>query len=378
MYTLREHAASGVTDESQVLNVVLYRRCLKIFGEVRITNPGERHISRYGPPPDRTESVVLPGEYYVVCCPICNDQRFRCYINHNYGVLDDFGRVRTWSVYCFNGGCGLQRKEKIAYDRMRYILLGLNFPGLPQRQIRPGKISNVGERSGKLPGQCVRIDQLPADHQAVKYLTERRFDVGKLAEQYDVQWCVSVDDPRMRLAENRIIIPVLMNSHLVGWQARLPFELDKSVKWPPKYYTAPGMRRQFLLYNIDNAVRYKSCAIVEGVTDVWRFDGPAVCTFGDRMTEHQIQLFSAKFAERTGVIVFDSDLFLPSLPREREKTKNDAIVTSLRLNALLRGGCCIVPTPVGYDPANMETAELRSYVVSEATKQNIRVDWGEV
>src|SRR5205814_3802902 len=71
------------------------------------------------------------------------------------------------------------------------------------------------------PGQVVPLNELPPDHHARRYLLTRPrpFDPDELATQYYVGYCVRSE---VHPAEGRIIIPVMMNGVMVGWQGRWP------------------------------------------------------------------------------------------------------------------------------------------------------------
>lgn len=363
-----DEAAAGV------LNVTLYRRCVEVFGRVRITNPGEarvcRSITYNGRPRDE---VLQQGEFYVVCCPICSETRFRCYINHAYGTLNERGFPQTSLVHCFNDGCPLALADKDAFEKMRRYLLGYrlyNFQDVPLRQ---GKIVDPYAKCRRFPGECVPINTLPDDHPASEYLRGRDFDRDELTRYFDVRWCQTSDN---WLAAERIILPVYYRTQLVGWQARPPFDLDdwKSSRFP-KYYTATGTPRGSTFYSIDLARQFRCCVVVEGATDVWRFGGPAVAVFGASMTPKQIELFGSTFANGAGVLMLDSDILTNPRTESHQRARDAALAACGQLQNRLAGGCCIVSPPLGWDPGSMPRHELRTYVQRQAAAAGVVIDW---
>jgi len=362
-----DEAAAGV------LNVTLYRRCVEVFGRVRITNPGEARIYRsivYGGQP--REEVIQQGEFYAVCCPLCSDSRFRCYINHAYGTPDAKGFPRTSLVHCFNDGCALSLAEPEAFQQMKKYLLGYHLYNL-QPTIRPGRVVDPFARCGRLPGPCVPVRDLPEDHVASQYLRGRGFDRTELSQRFDVRWC---PESEMRLACQRIIMPFYHKQKLVGWQARPAFDLPN---WKtariPKYYTAPGSPKRSILYSLDLARQFRCGVIVEGVTDVWRFGGPAVALLGATINPQQLELFSSVFANGAGVIMLDADILDEPKTEEHRRARDAALAAAGQLKSRLAGGCCIVSPPAGWDPGNMPRQDLRNYVVQQAAAVGVTIDW---
>lgn len=354
-------------DEQIALNRTLYRRVMATFGNVKIRNQGEsqsRGITTDLITGKKKPKISYPGEYYAVCCPFCNDTRFRCYINHMYGRNDELGNQQIHLAYCFNAGCSLCNGERDAYEKLADMLIGHRHYDLRRAEVSAGKEVDVDKIRAEWPGEVVRVDQLKPSHPAVKYLRSRDFDPVKIGKNYNVHWCASSS---RKICEDRLIIPIYHNKKMVGWQARAIYECDWKKSVFPKYYTAPGTPRRNVLYNFDNAKKFKTIVVVEGPTDVWRFGPQAVSTLGAALTTQQQSLISRHFKNLSGVLLFDPDL------KDKVMVKTDAAVE--QLSKSLKYGFCKVELPEGSDPGSLERKFLRSHVREQAKANDVKVSW---
>jgi hypothetical protein len=348
------------------LNPYLYRLLKDYFGQVRVSNAGVKQMSTYvdrigG---EKKLDLIEPGEYYQVCCPYCNDTRFRLYINHMWGHTDKLGRRNLWMAICYNENCLAK------FERVSDLMNRLTDPDrdeLASTKILQGKEIDPEKIVIDWPGPVTRVDKLPRGHKAVRYLLSRNFDPQVIGRFYNVHYCpVSF----RYLAQDRLIIPIYMNKRLMGWQARYIGEL----KWsrddsPPKYYTAPGTPRRLLVYNLANATNYQTGVIMEGPTDVWSFGPMGVCTLGSTMTMQQIRRFTQAFHDHSVVLLYDPDV------REDKKKWPGIEKMIARLESSLPKGLAVVWLPKGRDPGSLDRAFLRGYVVSEAKNQGVKVSW---
>jgi len=340
------------------------------FGAVRIYNPGVMQELVHTFPGHRGINqdqfqVVEPGEYYVVCCPFCGDAKFRLYINHMFGVREPVtGSRRLHLAHCFNEDC--------VHDYESQMLLVQQIEATPDelagfdRVIRTG-VKFVAElERATLPGKVTPVNELAADHIAVRYLQSRGFDLDYLAKFYRVGWC---NNAMYQLASGRIIIPVFKEGVLKGWQARYPGEMNWKRKGaPPKYFTMPGMPRRHVLYNFGRACQYRTIVLVEGVTDVWRFGAMAVCTFGDTLTPMQRQQLVKDCRDYNLVVLYDPEAMVkPNIQEMLESLK-----TTWRGGAAAAIG---VTLPDGTDPGSLSREFLRAYVEREAEKQGVHLSW---
>lgn len=349
-----------MTEVSQVLNKQLYLSCKQIFSYVRIQNKGESQQRQVGydvKTNTHKAHVRYSGEYYIVSCPFCNDTRYRLYINHRFGVPDEFGRPELHLAHCFNEGClsDYRNREKL------YDLIRGHFTFEPV--IRDGKQVVVSDFTTNWPGEVTRVDNLPVDHVARSYLNSRGFDPDRIGTYYNVHFCHTSD---RWLCKNRLIIPIYQNKKMRGWQARYVGELDwKDPSTPPKYYTCPGTPRAQLLYNLSNASNYRTGIITEGVSDVWSIGPMGVCTFGASMTGKQQSMFISSFKDQAGILLFD--------PEEMEKEAIQKLISNMK--GKFKNGFAAVTLPDGVDPGSLERDTLRSYIAEKALEQKCVVSW---
>jgi|TARA_R110000824_G_scaffold115066_4_gene265996 hypothetical protein len=356
-------------EEKHALNRLLYRRIRATFKHVQIRNRGEKQIRKMttdlvsGKP---KVDISHKGEYYVVCCPCCNDTKFRCYINHVYGKDDELGRPQTHLVHCFNVGCPLESGESTAFEEVKEMLTGYNVVDLRTATVTPGKEVDVDAIRATWPGDVTRVDKLPAGHNAVVYLETRGFPVARLGRFYNVHFCNKSD---RFFYEGNIVIPIYHRKKMVGWQLRPPYECDWKKSRVPKYYTAPGTPKKHILYNLGNAQNYQVGVIMEGVTDVWGLGPQGVCTLGAKMAASQFKLFERKFKEYAGVLLLDADL-----SQKEPATYAKLAEAANELSPKLKHGFCSVTLPHG-DPGSLDRRFLRSFISEEAAKQNVTINW---
>jgi hypothetical protein len=355
------------SDEKSALNAVLFRRCKATFGQVKIRNEGEKQTRRLSQDlkTGKPKPVIkYPGEYYAVCCPFCNDTRFRCYINHRYGTEDELGIPQTYLATCFNAGCPLAMKDRHTYDQLEDMLMGKFLHQLRRPTIREGREVNLDEIRATWPGKVTRLDKLPPTHEAVAYLAGRGFDPEMIGRFYNVHWCYQ---STRFICEDRIVIPIYHNKRMVGWQVRPAYDTDWKSTGLPKYYTAPGTPRRRILYNFGNAVRYRFGVIFEGVTDVWKLGPQACCTLGATLTQQQQSLFARGFRNYAGGLGFDGDL--------NEELREKLTEIAADMHPRLKSGFCLLEFMKEYDPGSLDRGVLRPFIAQQAEQQGIRVSW---
>lgn len=319
---------------TDVLNPDLYKRLQQRFGAVKIHNPGEAMqgswLSNFG---QNRFQVTHWGEVYGVNCFACTDSRQRLAINHRWGVGPPTGNDKNkfWNMaVCYNENC---HERAGFHDELRKQLYGLYKP--PDLSVKAGKKVEFAQNA-ELPGLVVRVDELPMDHPANKYLLDRKFNSYKLAELYGVGYCYSSDN--FPMAVGRLIAPFYMNKELVGWQGRYVGELD-NWKTVPKYYTMPGAWPNHVLYDYDTAraVSPDLVLVTEGIFDCWRLGPGSVALLGKLLKGTQGTLLGQW---KKVVLILDSD----------------AQKEGKRIKEQLRGksDVALVTLPAGEDPATME------------------------
>lgn len=339
----------------------LYELLRLEFGEVGIANEGESAgavTPRWDPYTGRVEwDISVAGEYYKVSCPYCLDGRQRLWFHHLYGQLDEStGHTANWLVVCYNEGC-LQGQDRRARDNREDLELRLFRRALGRNRntylaILPGQTPDEGPPApASLPGEIAYLDELPARHPAVAYLAGRGYDPVKLGIKHEVGVCTrSALYPQAR---GRIIVPIVMDDILVGWQGRyvgdLPWK-DANVR---KYYNLPGMKRRKLLYNWDRASRGRVLVLVEGVTGVWTVGDAGVALLGKTISAPQRvrvhDLLTRDPRPRLLVLLFDPDV--EHDPRSAQKLA--AVFSDMRVTFEKRGGRAFrVQLPPGTDPGD--------------------------
>jgi len=298
------------------LNSKLYAVLLERFKSVRIQNAGQPYqYVKKGSGRDITIETISSGEEYCVCCPSCTDTRHRLNINYMFGEWIG-GQQMYGLAHCWNEDCPDVRKVVID------LLSGFSCLGLPG-------VSGE-EFSGSMSYESVareccknhikledvkRVDTLDASHPAVKYLENRNYDVSRMGGRYAFHYC---GEKGPRFAQRRIIIPVLYEVdsllQIIGWQARsIP---GHSLLDTPKYWTAPGYRKSYFLFDYHEAIRSDFVVVVEGPLDAVRIGVPAVAILGKTMSQHQaMQLFNA-WNDKDGPIILIGD---PGFKEDWEK-----------------------------------------------------------
>lgn len=279
-----------------MLNPALYHQLQVLFGEVRITHEDEPLVfgTRTDCNGDRRKWKEQSGETYNVCCPICHEERFRLSISYAWGLDKEQKYPTSKLVNCFNERCQEQYDEDDKLSRGNaHMWLVQRLRNSYLKQVENGEIlvkSVVKDRQKKevvlpfpKPEWSIRPVELSEDHPAMKYIRARNFEPAMLdswgvvlAEEYPV----IANDKNYSWLAGRLFIPTPGS----GWQAR---SVDEETK--PKYFSCPGWKKSHQLYGYNKARQCSDFVLLcEGVTDVWRVDGPAVAIFGKSISLPQL------------------------------------------------------------------------------------------
>lgn len=343
-----------------VLNPQLKYRLESLFGACRVVNPGQALIGRTisNPVTGCLQFVTrLPGEYYAVSCPFCNDSRKRLLVSYRFGQREggEYDRFMNFLAHCYNETlCMTDRQNRDNLVEM----LESNYLPLDRLRVKPGK------KSARLttvmpPGKITLLKDLPDTHRARSYVEGRGFDCLRLSNFWDVGY---VQRSHESMAAHRIYVPFYFQGKYVGWQGRLPEDLPKTCKWPPKYMTCPGMSKQFMLFNYDNAVKWRTGVVVEGTFDVFGFGPPAMAVLGSSISDFQQRLLVESF--ETVVILLD--------PREIDTPRTKATLEAMR-QRMGKNRVAAVKLPSGSDPGSLDRHWARDYVQDRAAKQKVKV-----
>jgi hypothetical protein len=342
----------------------LYKRLerrshLHRFGGVIVAHENEEMVATvcddWERPGRKKLDIELPGEYYRVNCPYCNDTRHRLWINHRWGLYNEQVRSRNLHLCCcYNEHClEVYGRQHDLYDKV--------FNDITNGRPPPFDPLNRGERPSQPrevlpPGpEVLPVHELDDDHTAVVYLRSRGYDTGWLGTAMRVGFC-PVAHPQFRTAQGRVIIPVYHNGLYCGWQARYPYH-EPTPDGSPKYYTMPGMKKTQLLYNYDVARRQPFAVLTEGPTKVWSVGPMAVAQLGDKLASYQAQLIVRTW--QTVVIYLDGN------NRERAEEAYDA------LHAVPRRA--IIYLDDGQEPGDFTVGQNCHRIYHEALKQGVRL-----
>jgi hypothetical protein len=356
------------------LNPSLYRALSSVFKRgVRIQKAGERMVYTGATSTITGKKTIVVqsgrgGEDYKICCPFCNDRRFRLEISHRWNTRDEkteayFGVA---FLHCYNDGCDLNRdapwrKRLDCHERLTEMTkpyIARNRPIVYEEPMR--------ERTPiKLPDKCIPITKLDAGHKAIVYLEkERQFNVDYLARWFQVLFCL--DDPNPMVA-GRIVIPIYMNEQLVGWQARyIGKPISDNV---PKYYTCPGTQRNQILYNYDSAKKAKFAVLVEGPTDAWRVGINGIASLGSSVSSTHIQLMQAAWRDGGLGLMLDPDYVHKPSHDPKEPSPYDKLKLTLSDPTLFKNGMLEIVLPDGTDPGSMDRTELWKLIANVAQQK---------
>lgn len=309
------------------------------------------------------EKFTLADNIQTMNCPFCDDSRKRLYVSYMFGQRDNADRVMTYMAVCYN-----ETACMTDYENRRTLLEKLNGKikkRLEEASIRPGKRS-ARFTTPVVPGPIAPLNSLDPTHTARAYMESRGFDVDKLTSYYDYGYCQRSHE---LLAARRVYIPFYFQGKYMGWQCRLPEDLPPNVKWPPKYFTMPGLAKQFMLVNYDNARNWNTGVVVEGALDVVGWGPQAMGVLGNRISDYQMRLLTQAYQGRKLLVLLD--------PKEMSKDYTLARVAELR-RGLGKRNVAAVTLPAGTDPGSLDRSFMREYCMRAARKQKVRLDFSPV
>lgn len=344
------------------LNPSLYGALKGRFGTVKISNEGCRYRARpYMSGGRKREQKVDPGEQYRVCCPYCNDKRYRLYVSYMWRTLDGNGRMSYRGMaHCQNEKCSMEGLE----DELRvYVRLRTTVMHRPTDE--PLVMTAEDFKEVTLPGTCVPLNMLPVNHAAIRYIEGRDFTWQELHETWGVQFCTHAEQDQegfipgtkihAGLVRNRLIVPICWLGKQIGWQSRAINEHSE-----PKYYTMPGLPKSRILFNGDRAKEHKFGVVVEGVFDAFRVGTRAVALLGKNMSVPQRELAHAYWATGALCVMLDADAI------------DDMEVLQNLINPkMFRLGVFPVVLPEDMDPAKMRHDDLWALIANCARVRGI-------
>lgn len=260
------------------------------------------------------------GGYVRIPCPLCDP--------HDAKKMKRYVHLARLSTRCF-----ICEKP-------------LSFFELTGSDIRPtysGPMEKKEEHpwAKKIPclGDPIPINQLPADHPAIKFLNkDHLYDIDHYAKDLGMIY-VPVDkgvifnrNPWTTSAE-RLVFPIFMHQQMVGWQMRsIPGTFYGDRPEVLKYYHL--FDKGEALYQYDSAKKASMVVVVEGVKKSLKFPN-AVATFGKCLSDSQLQLIQTTWSKIT--LMLDGEDETQAYARELSKKLN-AGMTMVRNIDLRRYG----------------------------------------
>lgn len=211
----------------------------------------------------------------------------------------------------------------------------------------------------------VPVSALPKDHPAVEFLAKDHItDLTRIHMDYDVGYILAADALPVEFTRSdettfsmsvgdSLIFPVYFKEEMVGWQCRFIPGTTNGDRMKKMKYLHVFPKGKYL-YNYDNAKKFKSVVVVEGVKKSWKFPN-AVATWGKGISDTQIQLI-----QQWEEIIFMYDA--------GEETQHKAKELA---DIIKRGKKCINIDPGKYgfaSPDEMTEDEAQTIVLTEWIK----------
>src|SRR3990167_4427785 len=348
------------------LNSKLYRLLdERMGGVVNVVNKGEAASYTEATSLDTRRPYLRwmhRGEQYVTRCPYCADHSGHLYFSHLYGTYSVHVQPDLFDlVKCFRSDClqDYDHRHRLA-DRV-FIRLSAEHRR-NEMKILPGRVSADNGRClhpVPHPGRLLSLVTLSADHPARQYIQNRGFDLVELDTVWGVRY--AVEPCSYPAVEGRIVIPIMMDGIMVGWQARCVGEFTHAGS--PKYLTMPGLPKRLVLYNYDRAKNQPFVVIAEGPSDVWRLGSCGVALLGKTISEQQIRLIHKHWGDKVVIVLLDSDD--PAAAEDANK-----ICVKLRTDCE-RATVLSLRLPEGLDPGDCPRDALHEFIRAAAMEQDV-------
>jgi hypothetical protein len=349
-----------------MLNDKLYTALYKVFGEPRVVNQGEEAQVELPIPVmtflgDAVTQVpansIHRGEQYCVCCPFCGDKRYRLYFSYLWNTNISVGGVTYHCsdrlIRCFNEECQRNpaNRQMIQTQLAELLSQDMEVISTPTIGLADSTAGQSLANQVPLPGNLRDIDDpMVPEYVRWYWLGHRKF-TPEVLKHFGVKFAY-LDRPvraGASMCQQMVtVIPVYQSGDYWFYQLRLipisgdvsrGYERDMLGEELPKYIIPHGSRKNWALYNIDNAVNYPTVYIVEGVSDVWRIGDAAVARFGKTLSRAQIVLLKEKLFNKRLVIVpdMDDEQAYDEALRQQVMLKDSGVFTDVLISRLEPG-----------------------------------------
>jgi 5S rRNA maturation endonuclease (ribonuclease M5) len=249
---------------------------------------------------------VNAGQYEVaICCPMCDDKRFRFYICTNPNQLSKSGKL--FACYCHNEQQAYSLAEvysiveNIHIAEAHKVMEGTNeesayseFDGILDLLLEDDRKVIVEKKERKivpLPDKYIPLHGISRDRWESIIPTYLK-DVRKLSYETCNKYQLGFTLNGYSVWSNRLVIPIYLDNELITYQGRFMGETKNK-----KYYFET-IRDEFIkigdcLYNIDNIDKKQRYVILcEGAFDVWAIVRAGytncVASFGKHLTDNAL------------------------------------------------------------------------------------------
>lgn len=202
-------------------------------------------------------------------------------------------------------------------------------------QLTPDEPKKENPMAKKMPGsRFIPVNQLPVNHPAVQFLhKDYLFDLDRYYNDYGIVFCpgdagATFNSRPFISSAERLIFPVMFRGAFFGWQMRsIPGTVYGDRADTVKYYHL--FNKGSCLFNYDNAKKYQTVILTEGVKKALKFPNGVAC-FGKDITDTQVQLLAEW---PTVIICLDAQDVAQSIARRVESSLrangNDALNINL-------------------------------------------------
>ena len=294
-----------------MLNTLLYDALSRVFDSVKVANEDQtadiavENMGDFGLRWTMSDDVSH-GEQYVVTCPFCEDHKGHLYISYTSYASPVVNGITLppgpLIAFCHRRKCLKDNAENWkTLDRIIRSGMALVGDGMQTSQTLSDAIVCDGAGVEELYSLEAMKRELPdftlctenMSDVVAEYLARRRVSARDMY-LFRLGHC-PIKTPRTGRPIDRgadmIVFPVIQNGFLKGYQARCP---DSQLPEDGiRYYTDPGMHKNQVVLNIDNARMCGMAVVCEGPFDAISVGMPGVATFGYYLSQKQSTILTS-------------------------------------------------------------------------------------